>query len=239
MKKVVGYIRVSTERQAKEGVSLDSQKDKIAAWVALNAPGSTLVIHADEGLSGTIKDRPALMSALSDVSEGDVLVVYSLSRLARSTKQTIEIADDLQKKGVDLVSLSEKIDTTTAAGKMVFRLLAVLSEFERDQISERVQLAMDHKKNQNEVVGHVPFGYSALEDENRIKSLPGGGIKKVKVLVSHPEEQGVLRQILEMRKRGMSFRSIASGLSDLGVKNRTGKPFNHVTIKTLSDKHRP
>jgi site-specific DNA recombinase len=224
MKKVVGYIRVSTERQAKEGVSLDSQKDKIAAWVALNAPGATLVIHADEGLSGTIKDRPALLSALSDVSEGDVLVVYSLSRLARSTKQTIEIADDLQKKGVDLVSLSEKIDTTTAAGKMVFRLLAVLNEFERDQISERVQCAMDHKKSKGEVVGHVPFGYEVSESE---------GNKK---LVKHPNEQFILRRIIRMRKDGMSFRAIAADLCDLGVTNRTGKPFNHVTIKTLCDR---
>jgi len=73
-------------------------------------------------------------------------VVYSLSRLSRSTKDTLQIAEKLDKAGADLVSLSEQIDTTSASGKMVFRLMAVLNEFERDQISERTSAALQHKK---------------------------------------------------------------------------------------------
>src|SRR6266581_6504849 len=82
-----------------------------------------------------------------------VLVVYSLSRLARNTTETLELGERLAKAGADLVSLSEKIDTTSAAGKMVFRMLAVLAEFERDQISERTRVAMQHMRCEGKRVG--------------------------------------------------------------------------------------
>jgi DNA invertase Pin-like site-specific DNA recombinase len=78
------------------------------------------------------------------------LVFYSLSRLARSTKDAIAISERLSRAGADLVSLSEKIDTTSAAGKMIFRLLAVLAEFERDLISERTKAALSVKREKRE-----------------------------------------------------------------------------------------
>ena len=98
-----------------------------------------VAVHVDAGLSGAkAHNRPALQAALTDACKHKAaLVVYSLSRLARSTKDAIAISERLHKAGADLVSLSEKIDTTSAAGKMVFRMLAVLAEFERDIISER------------------------------------------------------------------------------------------------------
>ncbi|MEE9311133.1 MAG: recombinase family protein [Planctomycetota bacterium] len=80
--------------------------------------------------------------------------VYSLSRLCRSTKDAINISEQLDKSGADLVSLSERLDTTSASGKMIFRMLAVLSEFERDQISERTKAALAHKKSLGQRVGH-------------------------------------------------------------------------------------
>lgn len=91
-------------------------------------------------------------------------MVYSLSRLARSTKDAIAIAERLDKAGADLVSLSEKIDTTTAAGKMVFRMLAVLAEFERDLVSERTTAALAHKAGKGERIGEVPFGWTLAAD---------------------------------------------------------------------------
>ena len=119
--KTIGYVRVSTSGQAQDGVSLSAQEAKIRAWSELNG-ADDVVIFTDAGLSGKRADnRPALQDALRTVGKGDALVVYSLSRLARSTKDTISIAETLDKRGADLLSLSEKIDTTTAAGKMVFR----------------------------------------------------------------------------------------------------------------------
>ena len=120
MKRAIAYIRVSTEGQATDGVSLEAQESKIRAWCELN-DYELASTHVDAGLSGKRADnRPALQEALRVCGQGDALVVYSLSRLARSTRDTIEIADRLNRAGTDLVSLSEKIDTTTAAARWCF-----------------------------------------------------------------------------------------------------------------------
>ena len=97
MKQAVGYIRVSTERQADEGVSLEAQKGKIAAWCAAN--GYELVtVYVDAGISGKRKDtRPELQNALKAIKKDTALVVYSLSRLARSTKDAISINEAIAK----------------------------------------------------------------------------------------------------------------------------------------------
>ena len=97
----------------------------------------------DRGLSGGRCDnRPALKEALKAVCRGDSLVVYSLSRLARSTRDTLMIAETLERKGADLVSLSERIDTTSSTGKMVFRMLAV----HLNEIADALGLKIDYEK---------------------------------------------------------------------------------------------
>src|SRR5437868_9776225 len=107
----IAYCRVSTELQAQEGVSLEAQQARIHGWCEVN--GYKLVnVHVDAGLSGSRADnRPALQAALGEACHSKAaLVVYSLSRLARSTKDAIAISDRLAKSGADLVSLSERID---------------------------------------------------------------------------------------------------------------------------------
>ena len=137
MQKAIGYIRVSTQGQADEGVSLEAQRAKIAAWCALN-DAELVAVFEDAGMSGgSMNGREGLHAAMKAAGKGMALVCYSISRLARSTRDMLEIAERLDKKGADLVSLTEKIDTTTASGRMVFKMLAVLADFERDQIGER------------------------------------------------------------------------------------------------------
>lgn len=207
----IGYLRVSTESQAHEGVSLDAQHAKIASWCDLN--GYILVaVHVDAGLSGkSAMNRPGLQAALEACDKGTALVVYSLSRLARSTKDTLAISERLDQVGADLVSLSEKIDTTTAAGKMVFRMLAVLAEFERDQVAERTRFALQHKKAQGERVGAVPYGFF----------LAGDGI----TLVADAAEQTVMEQARVLHAAGLSLRRIATELTHRGYHSRKGVPF--------------
>ncbi|MBV8268612.1 MAG: recombinase family protein, partial [Planctomycetaceae bacterium] len=143
-----GYCRVSSAGQAVEGVSLDAQRARIEAWCA--ARGAILVdILVDAGISGYRKEnRPGLKAALAAVcaggrgrGKGRVLVVYSLSRMARSSKDSFIISEMIDKAGADLVSLTENVDTTTAAGRMFFGVLAVMNQFERDLASERTRLA--------------------------------------------------------------------------------------------------
>lgn len=208
-KQAIGYIRVSTLDQATEGVSLDAQRGKIAAWCLANDV-ELAAVFVDAGVSGKRADnRAELQTALDAVTRcGGVLVVYSLSRLARSTKDTIEISDRLNSAGADLVSLSEKIDTTSAAGKMVFRMLAVMAEFERDLVSERTTVALRHKQARGERVGKVPFGFDLAAD----------GVS----LVANEREQAVLSLIGELRDRGLSLRKIADELTSRGIQTKEG-----------------
>ena len=221
MQTAVGYVRVSTEGQAKEGVSLEAQRQKIEAWCLANDIELDGVF-VDAGISGKRADnRPELQNALNSITKSKgVLVVYSLSRLARSTKDTIQISERLDKAGADLVSLSEKLDTTSAAGKMVFRMMAVLAEFERDQISERTSTAMAHKKSKGERVGTVPFGFTLLEDG--------------KTLVREEREQTVIELMELLRDSGFSYGAVADLLNRKSVKTKKyGGRWQGTTIRNI------
>lgn len=124
--KVFGYARVSTLDQ-----NLDRQID------TLKEHGIDELFN--EKMTGTKKDRPELDRLLGKLREGDTVVVESLSRLGRSTKNLIELVDKFKDMKVEFVSLKEKIDTTTSTGKLMFGFFALLAEFERDLISERTQ----------------------------------------------------------------------------------------------------
>jgi DNA invertase Pin-like site-specific DNA recombinase len=218
--RAIGYIRVSTDEQALDGVSLDAQRARILAWCAAHeARIDEADLHVDPGLRGKRADnRPALQAALAAVcAAGGVLVVYSLSRLARSTKDTIAIAERLEKAGADLVSLSEQIDTTSAAGKMVFRLLAVLAEFESDLISERTKTALAHKRSQSERVGQIPFGY--LLDPHGPRDRRGRLFR----LIPDAGEQAAIGHIVELKSKGLSSRRIAADLNTRGIPTKKGR----------------
>jgi DNA invertase Pin-like site-specific DNA recombinase len=125
----VGYARISTIDQ-----NLDLQKD------ALERAGCTKIFT--ETASGAKVDRPILQDALNYVRAGDVLVVWKLDRLGRSLKQLIETVTELQERGIEFKSLTENIDTTTSAGKLIFHIFGSLAEFERDLIRERTRAGL-------------------------------------------------------------------------------------------------
>lgn len=217
----IAYCRVSTELQAQEGVSLEAQQARIRGWCEVN--GHTLAsVHIDAGLSGSRADnRPALQAALGEACRTKAaLVVYSLSRLARSTKDAIAISERLAKSGADLVSLSERIDTTSASGKMIYRMLAVLAEFERDQVSERTKAAMAHLRRQGHRVSrYVPYGFK-LSDDGR-------------TLTPHAAEQHGLDQIRALRLEGLSLRQIAAALTRSKIPTKTGRAWTAKVIHSL------
>lgn len=218
--KAWGYCRVSSIGQAMEGVSMDAQHAKIAAWCLAN-DADLVDVLTDAGMSGGRADnRPGLQDVLSAVckARGGVLVVYSLSRMARSTKDTISIAERLDKAGANLVSLSEKIDTTSAAGKMLFRLLAVLNEFERDLASERTKLAAAYKRSKGEAWAHAPYG-QAKDDAGQ--------------LVVDDDEQRVIAEVLGLREQGTSIRAIVEIMNTRGTTTRKGGRFHFATIQRI------
>jgi site-specific DNA recombinase len=220
--KAIIYTRVSTAGQATDGVSLDAQQNRAAAWATGNGY-DVAGVFSDAGISGKrTSNRPGLHAALAAAcaERGTVLVVYSLSRLARSTKDAISIADRLEKAGADLVSLTERIDTTTAAGKMVFRMLAVLAEFERDLVSERTKTALSHKASRGERIGEVPYGYAVAED----------GI----TLVADAAEREICETLRELKASGLSWREIAIELNARGVSTKKGKAWTWQTARNAA-----
>ena len=127
----IGYARVSTRDQ-----SLNLQLD------ALKEAGC-IKIFKDQGLSGASFDRPGLEKALEYLRPGDVLVVWKLDRLGRSLQELLNIVNELGKRGVGFMSLTEGFDTTTPNGKLIFSIFGALAEFERAIIRERVNAGLE------------------------------------------------------------------------------------------------
>ena len=133
MATTIGYARVSTTSQ-----HLDMQLD------ALKASGCTR-IHTDTA-SGTLTARPGLDQALDELNDGDTLVVWRLDRLGRSLPHLVTTIDNLTKRGVNLKSLHEAIDTTTPTGRLMIHLIASLAEFERELTIERTIAGLEAAK---------------------------------------------------------------------------------------------
>ena len=217
MQKAIGYIRVSTQGQADEGVSLDAQRAKIQAYCSLNDM-ELVAVFEDAGISGaSMTGRDGLHAALKATGKGMAFISYSISRMARSTRDMLDIAERLDKSGADLVSITEKIDTTTAAGRMVFKMLAVLADFERDQIGERTKMALAHKKSKGEVYAPTPFGFEAIN----------GRLQEVK------EESKVVGDILRLRNAGASLGHIADTLNAQGITGKRGGKWFASTVRYI------
>ncbi|MFK7730834.1 MAG: recombinase family protein [Pseudomonadales bacterium] len=219
MVKTVAYIRVSTQGQAEDGVSLDMQQTKIEAWCNLH-DAELVGSFADKGISGMKSDRPGFIQAVEAAKQAKAaLVVYSISRLSRSTIDLLTTAEDLQKAGCHLVSLSEQIDTGSAAGQMVFRMLSAMAQFERDLTSERTCAALAHKKSKGERVGSIPHGFKLGSDRIR--------------LVRDETGQSAVLLAKRLRSEGQTFQAIADQLTARGIKNRRGAEFKPMSVRNM------
>lgn len=215
----IGYVRVSTAEQAREGISLDAQRTAVERYAKVAGWG-LVEVFADEGISGTRRDRPGLDAALRVATEtGAVLIVYRLDRLARSTVHAIEIAERLDRAGADLASVSEDLDTSTACGAFMFRTMASLGQLERDLIAERTRDALAEKRERGERVSRfAPFGYR--HEAGR--------------LVEVPEELQTLDRIRYLADvERMNPGQIARHLDANGWRTRNGRPFHRNTIRKI------
>jgi DNA invertase Pin-like site-specific DNA recombinase len=139
----IGYSRVSTTDQ-----------DTAAQVMRLEAAGCQRIF--EETISSRVEHRPQLQACLEYLREGDALVTVRLDRLARSTRELLEIAQGLESRGIDLVVLDQAIDTSTPAGKLMFAVLAAIAQFERDLIRERTLDGLARAKAQGKVGGRRP-----------------------------------------------------------------------------------
>jgi DNA invertase Pin-like site-specific DNA recombinase len=195
--KAIGYIRVSTEDQAREGISLENQEVKIRAYASINDFELVEVI-CDEGASGKDLEREGMAKLLHMVESRKVeaVIVYRLDRLSRRTLDTLSLIENLESKGIAFHSISEKVDTKSATGKFFLTIISAVAQMERDLIAERTKDALAHKKQNGEWTGRIPFGFRM--ENNR--------------LVEDPEQIKVIQKAKRLRRSGKSLREISRAL---------------------------
>jgi DNA invertase Pin-like site-specific DNA recombinase len=217
MTKAIGYIRVSTDKQADQGHSLEAQRVKLEQYCSLY--DIELVRVVVESGSGKSLAREGLEDALKglEAGEGDALVVTKLDRLTRSVADLGRLVEDTFQKFA-LLSVGEQIDTRSAAGRLVLNVLASVSQWEREVISERTSNTMQHMKSEGKYTGGIPpYGFDLVDGD----------------LVPNEGEQEVLEVVSKYRKRGYTLKSIAEELAKAGIKSRAGKPFAYQGIQRM------
>jgi DNA invertase Pin-like site-specific DNA recombinase len=203
----IGYCRVSTDEQAREGVSLDAQEARLRSYCA--AGGLTLVeVIRDEGVSASkpLSSRAGGSALLRVVARREVrhVVVVSLDRAFRNTIDCLTTiqAWDLANVALHLVDHGgQSINTKTSVGRMFLTMLAGFAEMERRLTGERIATALGHKKAHGQIYGPVPFGYDRDGDR----------------LIPNPAEQKIIRQMQRWRQAGRSLGWIADTLTARGI----------------------
>lgn len=155
MVKAIGYIRVSSEKQAEQGMSLEAQQAKLTAYARLYDI-ELVAVEVDAGASAKSLNRPALQQALHCLTTGkaEALLIVKLDRLTRSVKDLGELIDRYFAVGkYSLLPVSDQIDTRSAAGRMVLNILASVSQWEREAIGERTSEVMRYKQRKHEYIG--------------------------------------------------------------------------------------
>lgn len=166
--KVAIYARVSTTNQAQEGYSIDGQLSALSSYC--DAKGWQVYdTYTDAGHTGSNMDRPALQRLLLDINRKkvDAVLIYKLDRLSRNVRDTLYLAKDIfEANGISFISLSENIDTSTAMGALFLTLLSAIAEFEREQITERMQMGKVGRAKSGKAMSWVvpPFGYNYIDD---------------------------------------------------------------------------
>jgi site-specific DNA recombinase len=184
----VAYCRVSTEDQATEGFSIEGQTEKLKAYAELHDLGDVVVI-TDPGRSGKNLDRPGLQQLLGMVDAGHVraVLIWRLDRLSRNLADLILLADRFGQADVDLHSFSEKLDLSSATGRMFYGILGSFAQFYREQLSENVRMGMAQAMRQGRWVNRPPTGYDLVDG-----------------LLVPNDDAGTIRRVFRMRGDGAS-----------------------------------
>lgn len=214
------YIRVSTEEQAKEGYSIPAQRDRLTQFV-LSQGWEIAGYYVDDGYSAKDMDRPELQRLLQDISDGqiDVVVVYRLDRLTRNVSNLDDLLRHFEKHKVGLKSATELFDTTTAAGRLFLYMVAVLAQWERENLGERVRMGLEEKVLQGGWHGSTPpFGYDLGENGK---------------LVVNEKEAQVVRKMYELYIKGMGDNKITVWLNKRGYTTKAGYSWSHTTVRYI------
>lgn len=225
--RLIGYARVSTDKQSREGVSMAAQRERLEAYAV--AHGFVLVGHVEEaGVSGKVAPatRPGLGAALARIRRGeaDGLVAITLDRISRSVRDIFTLADEAQRAGWRILTVEDSIDWGSASGRLMASVQAGMAQAQREYLAERTRMALDRVAREGRLRSRFsPFGYA-------VEAQAGGKPR----LLEAPAEQAMLRTILDLDSDGFGARRIANALNEAGTPNpRTGRAWTFGTIAAI------
>ena len=225
-KRVVGYVRVSTEKQANEGVSLAAQEAKLRAY-CLAMDLDLVAVEVDEAVSAkSLKGRAGLARALSRIDSGEAsgLIVTKLDRLTRSVRDLGALVEVYFEKRADLLSLADSIDTRTAAGRLVLNVLVSVAQWERETTGERTRDALAHMKTEGVKLGGSALGWK------RGEALDADGRRVVEAVEA---EVAAVERALALKAEGLSLRAIAARLKAEGFATKRGGRWQAETVRKV------
>jgi site-specific DNA recombinase len=209
MKKVIGYVRVSSEIQKRKNNSIPLQKKKIKEYCSLN-DFELIDVYEDDGVSGmSIDKRNGFKRMVEFMKENkiDGIVVWSLSRLGRKMKDVVEFMDFLKSNNIGFFSIKENLSNDDKIGSLIMNILSSINEFEVEVIRERIKDVKRNKKENGEVYGRMMYGFDNVNGK----------------MIENKEEKRIIRRVKNFRSRGWSWRRISNKLNDEGVKSKEGK----------------
>jgi site-specific DNA recombinase len=222
---VAGYVRVSTEQQAGEGVSLDAQRTKLHAYaVAMDL--DLIAVFEDAGLSAKSLARPGLQSALALLEDGRAtgLLVAKLDRLTRSVRDLGELVDRYFASRFSLLSVSDSIDTRTASGRLVLHVLGAVGQWEREATAERTRDALAQLRADGVRLGAEPLGW------RRSEALDASGRRCREEVV---DEEETVRRVHELRREGLCIKQIIAALRAEGRRTKRGARWHPTTVNRI------
>lgn len=220
MSKRVGiWIRVSTEDQ-KRGDSPEHHLDQAKTYAKLHYY-DVVEIYDLTGVSGkTVKDHPECQRMLMDIHRGHIsgLIFSKIARFARNTIELLEFANFFKEHDADLISLKESFDTSTPAGRLFFRIISSMAEWEREEIVDRINASVETRAKMGKVMGGIPYGYQRKGKD---------GIEL------HPEESVVRKKMYDLYLQHQRYGTVATILNEEGYRTKRGKKFSDMAIKRL------
>lgn len=213
LKKCAIYTRVSTDNQTEgEFNSCESQEEKIGAFIKSHEDMEVYKIYSDPGYTGVNINRPALLQIIEDIKNGKINIVisYKIDRLTHSLKDFYQLVELFDKYNVDFISVTERLDTSTPAGRLLRNIMLTFAQFERELTSERTKDKMLQRAQKGMWNGGgVPFGYK----------------RENKKLVVNEKEADILKKIFEIYVSNGSLFKTYNELKRKDIKNRDNNVF--------------
>jgi len=206
-KRVALYIRVSSQEQKREGLSLDAQLRKLQQYCEFKG-WEIFKIYKDEGLSaGTVDKRPNFKKMIEEAQSGkfSTILILKFDRAFRNVRDAINNFFDLMDIGIDFVSITEEIDTTTPTGRFFFVMISALAQLEKDMTADRNKFISRDKFERGIIPTRMPFGYKAIyKDKKKKKNVIGVRID--------PKESKIVRECFNLTILGYSYKEICKRL---------------------------